>query len=178
MNQMQTEIKIFRRIIPAILIISFFGCSKEVNYSNIPEIQFKKYEIIKNMQNRDSALKLTITYTDGDGDLGLTQADTFPPFDTGSIFYNNLFAYYYEYIEGKWTQVTVNDFSTDTIRFNYRFPNLTPTSDNKAIKGEIEYTIAYLEPRKSSTIKFRIFINDRALNISDTVESPPIDFIP
>jgi hypothetical protein len=175
---MHPEFKIFKGIIPVILILSMLGCTKEVEFSYIPEIQFKSQTKLKSIQGRDSALKLTISYTDGDGDLGLNQEDTTGHFSPDSIYYYNLYAYYYELIDGKWSQVTAYDFSTDTIRFKYRLPYMTPDSDNKAIKGEIEYTIAYLNPRKSNTIKFRIYIYDRALHKSNEVESPPIEFIP
>jgi hypothetical protein len=150
------------------------GCQENVIYPVVPAITFKEYKIIKSYYNQDSALKLTITYTDGDGDLGLSQFQLAPPFDSTSIYYYNMYVYYYEFFDGKWNEVTVNDFSTDTIRFKYRFPNLTPISDNKAIKGEIEYTITDLVPRKSNNIMFRIYIYDRERHQSNTVETDVI----
>lgn len=169
----------FSTIIPIVLITAIVfttGCKQNVIYPIIPVITYKGYEIVKSYTNTDSALKLTISYTDGDGDLGLGQGDTLGYFDKDSIYYNNMYVYYYEFFNNKWNQVTVNDFSTDTIRFKYRFPNLTPNSDNKAIKGEIEYTITNLVPRKSNTIKFSIYIYDRMRHKSKTVESDVIIF--
>jgi hypothetical protein len=154
------------------------SCQQEEIYSVIPAITYKGFVKHKSIFARDSALKLTLTYTDGDGDLGLTQDDTLPPFDKSSFYYYNMYVYYYEYIDGQFQQVTLNDFSTDTIRFKYRFPNLTPTTDNKAIRGEIEYTITDLFPRKSNTIKFRIYIYDRKLQKSNEIESAIITYNP
>ena len=36
-----------------------------------------------------SNIKLLHIFTDGDGDIGLDQQDTFPPFDEGSLYYYN-----------------------------------------------------------------------------------------
>jgi len=160
----------FSTIVPLVLIsaiVLIVGCKQDVIYSIIPAIKYNGYEIQKSVSGTDSALKLTIAYTDGDGDLGLQQGDLNPPFDSGSIYYYNLYVYYYELISGKWSQVTLNDFSTDTIRFKYRFPDLTPNANNKAIKGDIEYTITNLFPRKSHTIMFKFFIYDRMLHKSN-----------
>jgi hypothetical protein len=171
----------FSTIIPIVLItavVFITGCEQEVIYPIIPAIQFKDYEKLESYSGRDSALKLTITFTDGDGDLGLSQIQVKPPFDSTSIYYYNMYVYYYEFFDNKWNQVTVNDFSTDTIRFKYRFPNLTPNADNKSIKGDIEYTITNLLPRKSNTIKFVIYIYDRKLHKSNIVESDIIYYSP
>ena len=175
---MKVKFSIIITIVFISSIVFITGCQNEVIYPIIPAIEFKDYKIDKGFWGRDSALKLTITYTDGDGDLGLSQFQLLPPYDSGSIYYYNMYVYYFEYFEGKWNQVTVNDFSTDTIRFKYRFPNLTPNSDNKAIKGEIEYTITNLYPRKSNTIMFRIYIYDRALHQSNIVETDVIYYSP
>jgi hypothetical protein len=168
---MQFKFNIFGGIFLLSLVILISGCSKEVVYSDIPAIQFKSANKLQNITGRDSALILTISYTDGDGDLGLNQEDTFPPFND-SAYYNNLIAHYYEFIDNRFTEVTVNDFSTDTIRFNYRFLNLTPNTKNKSIKGDIEFTINYLPTRKSNRIRFKIYIFDRALHKSNEVFSP------
>jgi len=142
----------FSTILPLVcisVIVLTTGCKQDVIYPIIPSIKFKDYSIQKSVLGKDSALKLTISYTDGDGDLGLKQEDINPPFDSGSIYYYNMYVYYYELIGNKWSQVTINDFSNDTIRFKYRIPYLTPNADNKAIKGDIEYTITNLIPGKA-----------------------------
>jgi hypothetical protein len=89
-----------------------------------------------------------------------------------------MYVYYYELIAGKWKEVTLNDFSNDTIRFKYRFPNLTPNADNKAIKGDIEYTIINLYPRKSTTIKLKFYIYDRMLHKSNVDSTEAITYNP
>ena len=159
-------------IITVVVLVN--GCKQDVIYPIIPAIQYKGYEKLKSYLGGDSALKLTITYTDGDGDLGLSQSQTYPPFDTTSIYYYNMYVYYYEYYNNNWIQVTISPFSTDTIRFKYRFPDLTPNTDNKAIKGDIEYTIINPTPIKSNIIKFVIYIYDRKLHKSNIIESEKI----
>jgi len=163
----------FSIIVPLVLILAIvltMSCSKEVIYPVIPSIKFKSYEKLKSVTGKDSALKLTISYTDGDGDLGLRQEDIYPPFNTGSIYYYNMYIYYYELIKGKWSEVTLTGFpnDTDTIRIKYRFPNLTPNAENKAIKGDIENTFDLPVRNSSTTIKLKFYIYDRMLHKSNT----------
>jgi hypothetical protein len=162
------------------VIILTVSCHKDEIYPIIPVIKFKGDLKQKSIYGKDSALKLTISYTDGDGDLGLKQEDIYPPFDSGSIYYYNMYVYYYELINGKWTEVTLTGFpgDTDTIRFKYRFPNLTPNADNKAIKGDIEYSITNLFPRKSNYIRFKFYIYDRMLHKSNVDSTGTIYYNP
>jgi hypothetical protein len=150
------------------VIILLSSCKKDDTYSIIPAINYKGYVIQKSFSGKDSALKLTISYTDGDGDLGLGQKDTNPPFDNG-IYYYNIYVYYYELINGKWSEVTLTGFpnDTDTIRIKYRFANLNPISDNKAIKGDIENTFSLPSRKSATTIKLKFYIYDRMLHKSN-----------
>ena len=165
-----------------ILLISFpilfFRCSNQIEYSNIPAIEFKEFQLIKyNNSNRDSVLKIIISFVDGDGDLGLTQEDTIAPFNPGSVFYKNYYAYYYEKVGDTFFQVRPEDSGIpigDTIRYSYRFPDLRTQSNNKALKGDIEVTIGDINPVKSSILRFEIYIFDRALNISNKITTPAI----
>jgi len=148
-----------------------------VDFGIIPVIKFEKYELFKNSNGKDTALTLTISFTDADGDLGLEQEDTLPPFNSGSKYHYCMYIFYYEYYDSQWREIRPEIGGIpigDTIRFPYRFRNLTPNTPNKAIKGEIDWHTNLIEPQKSNTIKFAIFIYDRALHKSNIVESPSI----
>lgn len=157
------------------VIVLTVGCKQEVIYPIIPAIKYKATVIQKSVLGKDSALKLTISYTDGDGDLGLRQEDIAPPFDAGTFYYN-MYVYYYELIEGKWCEVTVSEFIKDTIRIKYRFPYLTPNSGNKAIKGDIENTFSLPSRDSLTTIKLKFYIYDRMLHKSNVDSSDIITY--
>ena len=148
------------------LIILLISCQKFEEYPPIPEISYAGFGIIKGNLGNDSIGLLTISYTDGDGDIGLTKNDTAPPYDY------NYFLDIYQNINGILEKVILPDTN---VNFNGRIPLLTPDGANKAIKGEIEMKLElymmtpFLE---SDTIAFEIYIQDRALNKSNTLRSP------
>ena len=72
-----------------------------------------------------------------------------------------------------------NNFPTaDSITFSYRLENLTPTGQNKALRGDIEITMEphYFNPNSNhnDSIMFSILLIDRSQNHSNLVESPLI----
>lgn len=155
------------------------SCQPSTDYGEAPTITFKDYEKLGN----DSAIRLTIGYKDGDGDLGLKKDQTEPPFDSGSRYYNNLFIKYYEQFNGEFRQTEADPLrDTDTIGYYYRIPYITPDSRNKSIEGEITTTIEEIQiasvsfPNRNydGQIRFEIKIVDRELRESNTVSSPPI----
>ena len=159
-------------------IIVLTGCKKDDSSAavNAPGISFKS----ANLETTDTGsrvLKITIGYTDLDGDIGLSQSDTSGQFSENSPYYYNLMAYYYEFINGKYTQLTPKyPFNIgDTIRFNGRLPILTPAGYHKSITGDIVYSINLdAAPIKSNTIKFKIWIYDRALHKSNIIDTGDI----
>ncbi|MBC8342768.1 MAG: hypothetical protein ISR55_06130 [Bacteroidetes bacterium] len=171
------KIKISLIISVLLAIILFINCTKDPEFSIIPEIQFVEYIQYKNDFGKDTALKIIISYTDGDGDLGLEQNDTFPPFNSGSLYHSCMYIYYYEFVDSQFVEVRPEIGGIpvgDTIRFPYRFRNLTPDTPNKTIKGEIEWHTNLIQPQKNNYIKFKIFIFDRKLHKSNEVETPVI----
>ena len=178
--------KMFKNSLFVLIALWFFvffltSCDKKDDISVIPLIKFENYKLFKDAANRDTALSLTISFEDGDGDLGLEQGDTLPPFNPGSKYYACMFIYYFEFVDSLFQEVRPEISGIpigDTIRFRYRFRNLTPTTPNKAIRGQIEWHTNQIIPIKNNTIKFKIYIYDRALNKSNTVESPAIVYNP
>ncbi|MFN3341571.1 MAG: hypothetical protein ACK40M_02680 [Flavobacteriales bacterium] len=152
-------------------LTGFMACLKPEEYPIEPAIEFLRFE-----RYGDTGVVL-INFTDGDGDIGLTETQDDPPFDTSSIYYHNLFIDYYEKVNGVFVQGQSIP-AGDPIAFNFRVQNITPQGQNKALKGEIRVTLApsFYNPfsSNSDTIMYKIRLCDRALHMSNEVESPEI----
>jgi hypothetical protein len=160
----------------------FWGCRKPPEFPPEPAITFKEARTLLSSQGKDSILRVTITFTDGDGDLGLKQEDTLAPF-TGTYYYN-MYAEYFELKNGSWNKRYYIEYKdsisgTDTFQvpvskpivFTYRVPYLEPKGKNKALQGEIDSDISTIG--FADTCRFDIYIYDRALNKSNIVTTDP-----
>jgi len=85
------------KIISNILLIIFFAgvffqisCKKPETYPIVPHIEFVSFIKIINDQNQniDNKGVLKISFTDGDGDLGLAEGDTLSPYTREYLFYD------------------------------------------------------------------------------------------
>jgi hypothetical protein len=156
-------------------------CSKFVDYPIEPHIDYNNFLLLLNQQTGITEKGvLFISYTDGDGDIGLDPGDTLPPFNFGGEYYYNMIIDYYEKQNGEWKLVPLvysnnETGQKDTITFNARIPNLTPSNGNQSINGIISDTMYIYNPlSKYDTIKFSVYIIDRALHKSNKVETPEI----
>jgi hypothetical protein len=149
-------------------MILLSSCMKKEVYPDTPEIAFQSFitEFDTGMYAKRGFL--TISFKDGNGDIGLWPDQKWPPYDTGSIYYYNYIIDYYEKQQGIFVKVDLDP------PYNARIPYLTPDDPNKAIKGIIVDTLT-LNPRPlHDTVKFRFYIYDRALNKSNVDSTPPI----
>jgi len=73
----------------AVCFTMLFSCMKKESYSVIPQIAFAGYYNIFDTTKIAKRGVLTISFQDGDGDIGLNSWDLEPPFDTASIYYYN-----------------------------------------------------------------------------------------
>jgi len=158
------------------LTVFFSGCKREVTFPPEPAITFKEFKKLGN----DSA-QIIISFTDGDGDIGLAQDDTFPPHNNGSKDYYNFFMrYYYKDTNGNFVPYLAylnTDTVLDTLDFNYRVPYLTQNGQKESLTGDIIITmqpfpIYYVNGHQ--TIRYEIYIRDRELNQSNKVMSDDI----
>jgi hypothetical protein len=155
----------FLFIIICALILS--GCAKKENFPIIPEIGFLDYE--NEFGTGQYAVRgiLTFSYQDGDGDIGLTDAQTNPPYNIEGDYYYNLVVTYYEKLNGAYQKLDL------PINPSSRIPWLSAES-NRAIKGTITDTLI-LDPNPSyDTLKIEVFIYDRALHKSNVISTPDI----
>lgn len=166
-----------------VILVALAACKKKLEYPIEPKIT---YEGLAYLMNADSTLTgeviLHIGYTDGDGDLGLDDADTLYPFGPNDPHYYNLIVDYLKwdgnaFVETpllSWNQQTQ---SYDTISFNARFKRLVFNDEEASIYGTIDYTMMVFNPLSpNDTIKFRAHIIDRALHESNVIETDIIHF--
>lgn len=156
-----------------LLLCSVFlsSCLKPQEFPLDPIIKYESFSV-----TQDSGV-LVISFTDGDGDIGLRESDTTGDFAPSKLYHHNLFVEYYEKDDANGWQKGKTTAGED-IEFLYRVPYLTPNGNNTALKGEIEVTIEplYYNPfsTQSDTIKYKIHLVDRSLKVSNVVESAVI----
>jgi hypothetical protein len=143
-----------------------YSCIKKDEFPVIPAIQWEGYSVMRNTAGYDSLGFLKISYTDGDGNIGLYDSDTVAPYKY------NFFVKMLQMKNGSLQEII---FPDTNLNFNARIPILTPTGKNKNIKGEIEMMIQiyFASPiLTSDTIAFDLYIMDRDLNKSNVIRTP------
>ena len=107
------------------------SCLKTEEFPPEPHIEFKSFSIHavfeENLNVWVDSASFVISFTDGDGDIGLTDADSLSPYDC------NLRIEYYEYENGVWTNPDLGISRTSASACRY----ITPTGQNKTLEGEI-----------------------------------------
>jgi hypothetical protein len=159
-------------IIPICLtavLLMFAACTKEKIYPVEPDIEFVSFTKIQNSLGNDETGILKLSFTDGDGDIGLSDADKEPPFDSLSMYYYNFFITYFEKQHGVFVAVDIAGTN------NSRIPIISPDGKERSVKGEIEMRLFLINPLSTfDTIRYECFIVDRALHHSDTITTPEI----
>lgn len=123
----------------------------------------------------DSA-KLTFSFTDGDGDIGLAPEDTLSPFNPESFYHYNLYLDYYEKDDVLGWQ-RGRDLEGDSLVFSYRLKPILVKGKARGIKGTMDITIVnFSNPfsTQGDTIRYEIRLIDRALNVSNTIQTETI----
>jgi hypothetical protein len=151
------------------LLLAFVACKKQPVFPVEPHIEYVSLTKIQNTSGYDDKGTLKLSFTDGDGDIGLSDADTQAPFDSASVYFYNFFITYFEKQHGIYKEVAL-PFSN-----NSRIPIINPDAENKSIQGTIEIEL-FINNYFSTydTIKFDCYIVDRALHQSNTISTPDI----
>lgn len=147
------------------LFIFLVSCDKDKVFPDTPEITMSQKQVY------DNPVKIIIDFTDGDGDIGLNEGDTLPPYDFNedpfNKFYYNLLLYYYEKNDSIWEEVEL------LVPYFYRIPVITPRGQNKALNGEIDVDVI-LPFNRPDSIRFEIILIDQALRESNRLQTPVI----
>ncbi|MDT8308561.1 MAG: hypothetical protein RQ866_03465 [Bacteroidales bacterium] len=139
-----------------------------------PAIAYKDFILTLTDEGKPDKGILILSFTDGDGDIGLSEADTVPPFNPGSKYFYNFYISLFKKENGHYEKII---FPDTNFTFNSRIPEIELTGNSKSIKGTIEYTFdlqimnAYLN---IDTIRIETYIYDKALHQSNIVVTPDI----
>lgn len=147
----------------------FSSCLKKEVYHDVPAIKFVSFTKIPNGTAIDDKGKFKISFTDGDGNIGLSDADTMPPFNLSSQWYYNFFIDYYEKQNGVLKKIIL------PFTLNSRIPPIEGSGPNKPTKGEIDIELYINNPMSTfDTVVFEASICDRDLQVSNVVRSGEI----
>ena len=170
-----------------LLALAVCSCQKPVEYPIEPKITYEGFTYLINADSTFSGEGIiAFSYTDGDGDLGLDDNDTLPPFGFHDTHYYNMVIDYLKCVNGEFVKmpllsphVPTSPADTlvlyDTVTFNARFKRLRDSEEPKAISGTMEYKLTVQNPfSPNDTVKFEIRILDRALHESNVIQTEPI----
>ncbi|MCC6721899.1 MAG: hypothetical protein IT243_06825 [Bacteroidia bacterium] len=166
---MKKLIKIF------FIVLIINACKDKLTETHFPELSIEKVTLYKNNNGNDSLINITLKYSDNDGDLGLSENDTFPPFNFGNKYFYNLKIKYLVRKNGVWEQITKSPLN-DTINFNQRFKRLNESNKKRKVYGEfiVRVPASPYPGIKPDTVLFECIIIDRNLNKSNTARTQAI----
>ena len=164
-----------------LLALAVSACQKPVEYPIEPKIAYEGFTYLMNPDSTFSGEGvISFSYTDGDGDLGLDDADTLPPFGFNDAYYYNMVVDYLKWVNGEFVKTPLLSWNVqtqtyDTVTFNARFKRLRDSEEPKAISGKMDYTLTVQNPfSPNDTVKFEIRILDRALHESNVIQTEAI----
>ncbi len=160
------------------------SCVQEPDYNVIPEIEFESITKINKVtddgfgeKTKIDSLIMRIKFKDGDGDLGITDAEI----KANSKYkdFKNFKVEAYLQKNGKFELLNLNPALGGLVNFKFK-PNQKPGP----IEGSIDYSSQFvyafyrgyspLFTPKNDTLKFKIQIVDNAFHESNVVETTPI----
>lgn len=151
------------------LLILLQSCRKDPVYPVEPSIAFVSFTKLQNNTGFDDKGILKLSFIDGDGDIGLSEYDNAPPYDTSSIYYYNFFITYFEKQHGVYQEVIL------PLTNNSRIPLVPPATEGLPLKGNIDMELYINNPfTVFDTIRFDVFIVDRALHHSNIISTTDI----
>ena len=171
-------------IFSLLLFIAGFlsACHKPPKFRIEPHISFKKlvpYHFTENGRPKDS-LVVIIRFEDGDGDLGLTDADNQPPFNPATKDYPQQGAYFYNYFirmfvkrNGEFVQYQFPNAGG----LNGRFFPLAPDGRTGPLEGDLNYGFIVRPNRDfavGDVVKFEVYIVDKQLHESNRITTDEV----
>jgi hypothetical protein len=167
--------KFTKKLLLHILVPAMFGalllsaCTKHEVYSVVPHIEYKSLEKIPTSTGVDDKAYLTITFTDGDGDIGLRPDDTMPPYNPGGKYYYNFIIDYFEKQGDTFVKIDL------PITNNSRIPYVEANLAERGVKGEIQIELFINNIMSTAdSIRYEMYIYDRKLHKSNVVTTPSI----
>ncbi len=157
-------------------LAAFTACEVDnTQYPTTPQIEFiEAFTEIGTDDLGNQAKKVTIKFylIDGDGDMGLTQADTVPPFI--DEFAGNFFPTLYIPQNGEFV------IDTTQLTINYKIPYVGELGQDETLKAYIlvdfGYTNTSAVPFPYDSLRYSFYVVDRRLHQSNTVWTDTIRF--
>jgi hypothetical protein len=162
----------------SLVIISFLGllltgCPDIQTLPDTPRIEFESFtlsEATDDLGNEILLGELVFLFEDGDGDIGLPEADSVATDDSTKY---NLFLTMFKKIENQYIEVGEDELGAPLF---YRIPYVEPREgQNKTLQGNIKIDFEY-PTIEYDTIRYDFFIYDRARNKSNTESTTDISF--
>ncbi|RDC63681.1 hypothetical protein [Adhaeribacter pallidiroseus] len=171
-----------------LLLTGLLGaCHNPPEFPIEPKISYKNvvpYHLTGSRGVRDS-LVVIVRFEDGDGDLGLTDADKDPPFNPpgpqvpngpslpqGEFFYN----YFIKMFVKRNGQFEEYQFP-NVGGLNGRFFPLAPDGRTGPLEGDLNYSIV-IQPRSDfapgDVVKFEVYIVDKKLHVSNRITTDEV----
>ncbi|WP_038032276.1 MULTISPECIES: hypothetical protein [Thermonema] len=172
-------------ILLACLLTGLLGaCYEKPSFPLAPQITFKEITAIPQRDSTtgfylgDSVI-IAVDFTDGNGDIGLSQADTLPPYqlylDEDSTQINRFYFNYFCDVErresGSYAPFALPNGTTLNGRISPITDSPNPVEGTiiyktfiPAFSNDLQYTL-----NPYDTLRFRISIADRALNESNVI---------
>ncbi len=132
-----------------------FACTPDPVFPDEPIITFKEFQY-----NGSDTLKVVFSFTDGDGDIGVT------PTGTDS---NMVLTLYYKGPDGQFHVARPGASTTDSVYYNYRIPELP--EGQSGLEGDI-YLVVNPQFMLYDTIQFNAFLLDQTDHKSAVVRTP------
>lgn len=157
------------------LLAIVVSCKKPVSLPPEPKIEFDTIRTIDTIDNPELQNpviwnEIKFRLTDGDGDIGNQAPDTLDN-------YNNTFVTMFRKQNGIFEEYTVTNINNDTIPLEYRLP-VIPISGgvDKSLRAYVYILMeaVNLEWLPFDTLKYEVYMVDRAGHISNTIETPEV----
>ncbi len=146
------------------------GCDELVTYPDTPVIDYKSFALYRTTDDLGNSFilgKMEIRFTDGDGDLGLSQPDSA---DVADSLKYNFYSSLHSLENGVWTEIT-----GPLGEQKFRIPYIKREGQNKSLKGSVfvDYEYKLIE---FDTIFYTFYMVDRQFHKSNTDTSEVLIF--
>ncbi|MCB9226981.1 MAG: hypothetical protein R2836_10075 [Chitinophagales bacterium] len=152
------------------LLTGLWACVAEPKYPNEPHIEYVSVSTTEEYVQTSVFASLTISFTDGNGDLGGSEAEN-PSCNSNCEYLSDSSCY-----NDKYYSAFIID-SRDSCFQSFQLPDLTPTGNVKAISGEVDLSFFLnkkTSPNPADTVFYYVIIRDRSGNYSNIVRTDDI----
>lgn len=159
--------------------MTLLSCGQEdPGLSTAPSIRFEEMSIEKNSRGKDSVVHITYYYADTDGDIGLGEGDTLPPFNFGNEYWQNAPVKIFHKVNSDFEEL-INPITNEPFQLpSERIPPIIPEGKNKSISG---YITVHIQANPLNTqpteVRYELMLIDRALNESNIITTPSVTLV-